>query len=98
MSGNLQGISEVAKIWGVSPYTVRRLIDAGYIKAVNVAARRLIPSSEVERVSREGAGAPRKRERVSSAQKNVGKTWCIPTEAVETRLKARKANDGTTRS
>ena len=43
MSTNLIGIADAAKALAVSPFTVRRLIAAGEIKAVNVGARRLIP-------------------------------------------------------
>jgi excisionase family DNA binding protein len=61
MSTNLIGIADAAKALAVSPFTVRRLIAAGEIKAVNVGARRLIPVSEVDRVGTHGAGRPRQR-------------------------------------
>ncbi len=63
MSANLIAISATARLLGVSPFTVRRLIAAGEIRAVNVGARRLIPAAEVERVVLHGAGKPRKRRR-----------------------------------
>lgn len=63
MSTNLQGVSEVAKALGVSHFTVRRLINSGEIKAVNIGSRRLVPTSEVERVASEGAGKAKGRKR-----------------------------------
>lgn len=57
----LIGISEFARTIGVSTPTVRRLIDTGEIKAVNVAARRLIPVEELDRVSSFGVGQSRTR-------------------------------------
>ena len=58
---NLLGLSEVAKMLGVSVFTVRRLADAGEIRVVNVGARRLVALSEVERVALHGARKPRVR-------------------------------------
>jgi excisionase family DNA binding protein len=59
----LRGIGEVARLFGVSHFTIRRLIDGGHIRAVNLGVRWLIPASEVERILAEGAGIPRKRKR-----------------------------------
>jgi len=61
MGTNLIGLAEASRILGVSVFTLRRLADAGAIKTVNVGARRLVPASELERVSQHGAGAPRTR-------------------------------------
>jgi excisionase family DNA binding protein len=61
MADSLRGIGEVAKLFGVSHFTIRRLIDAGHIRAVNIGTRWLIPNAEVERVLASGAGIPRKR-------------------------------------
>jgi excisionase family DNA binding protein len=55
----LFGISEVAKLLSVSPYTLRRLIKAGQVRSVNVGARVLITSAELDRVMTHGAGTPR---------------------------------------
>ena len=57
----LMSVSEASEKWGVSKFTTRRLIDAGYVRSVTISSRRLIPVEEVERVSREGAGKPRAR-------------------------------------
>jgi excisionase family DNA binding protein len=61
MTANLIGITEAAQLLGVSPFTVRRLADAGALRTVNIGARRLIPFSEVERAAANGAGKPRRR-------------------------------------
>jgi excisionase family DNA binding protein len=59
VTGNLNSVSKTAKTWGVSPFTVRRLIAAGEVKAVHVGARVLIPTTEVDRVIAHGIGKPR---------------------------------------
>lgn len=56
---NLVSISESSKLLGVSAYTLRRLIAARQIRAVNVGARVLITSAELNRVMTQGAGTPR---------------------------------------
>jgi excisionase family DNA binding protein len=61
MGNTLLGISEVAKTLGVSHFTIRRLINAGEIKAVSIGTRRLVPTSEVERIASQGAGKPKAR-------------------------------------
>jgi excisionase family DNA binding protein len=68
MSQNLRGVPEVAQILGVSVFTVRRLIDAGHIRAVNVASRRMVPSSEVDRILLQGVGKPRNRKLTGGTQ------------------------------
>jgi excisionase family DNA binding protein len=57
----LFSVQETAKRWGVSPFTVRRLIEAGELRSVTIAARRLVPVSEIERCEVQGAGRARKR-------------------------------------
>jgi excisionase family DNA binding protein len=57
----LWAVSETAKQFGVSTFTIRRLIRSGQIRAVNVGARILVPSTEVERVVTEGCGKRRVR-------------------------------------
>jgi len=52
----LRSIRFSAEILGVSSFTVRRLIAAGQIQAVNIGARRLIPEAEIERVAAHGVG------------------------------------------
>lgn len=63
----LRSIAEASVAWGVSKFTVRRLIGGGFVKSVTVSTRRLIPEDEVERVAHEGAGKPRSRKRASNA-------------------------------
>lgn len=63
MADTLRGIGEVAKLLGVSHFTIRRLIDGGHIRAVNIGTRWLIPNAEIERVLTNGAGVPRRRKR-----------------------------------
>jgi excisionase family DNA binding protein len=66
METQLIAISEAARRLGVSPFTVRRLVRGGDVVAVNVGARRLIPSSEIERIMRSGVGQPRSRRGIGS--------------------------------
>lgn len=61
MAKTLLCIQEFAEAVGVSTYTVRRLMESGEIRNVNVGARRLIPATELDRVSSEGVGTRRKR-------------------------------------
>jgi predicted site-specific integrase-resolvase len=55
----LVALPEAARILGVSIFTVRRLADAGFLKTVYVASRRLIPIGELERAIAMGAGKRR---------------------------------------
>lgn len=59
MSTGLIGIPEAAQMLGVSVHTVRRLVGRGDIHAVNIGARRLVPTSEIERIMQRGAGQAR---------------------------------------
>ena len=52
----LFSFAEVAQRWGVSPFTVRRRVEAGDVKSINIGARRLIPLEEVQRVEKHGVG------------------------------------------
>jgi len=68
-------IAEGARLLGVSVFTLRRLIKAGDIRAVNVGSRVLVSSEELDRVMTHGAGVPRhgaartKKEQDSSSMK-----------------------------
>jgi excisionase family DNA binding protein len=53
--------NEVAQQWGVSLWTIRRLVERGDLKAVNIGALQRIPRSEVERAELHGVGTPRSR-------------------------------------
>lgn len=57
----LFGFEEVGDRWGVSLWTVRRAVDRGDLKAVNIGTRRLISLGEIERVEKDGLGGGRKR-------------------------------------
>ncbi len=57
----LFSIGRVAQRWGISKDTVRRLIDSAELRSVTIAARRLIPLSEIERAELLGVGIARKR-------------------------------------
>ncbi len=52
---------EVAEQWGVSLWTIRRLVERGELKAVNIGALQRIPRSEVERAEQYGVGTARAR-------------------------------------
>ena len=67
MADTLRGIGDVAKLFGVSHFTIRRLIDGGHIHAVNIGTRWLIPNAEIERIIATGAGIPRRRKRHATA-------------------------------
>ncbi|HEV2499327.1 MAG TPA: helix-turn-helix domain-containing protein [Terriglobia bacterium] len=74
MTETLRGIGEAAKLFGVSHFTIRRLIDGGHIRAVNIGARWLIPNAEIERILASGAGVPRRRKRgAPDASSSAGK-------------------------
>ncbi len=63
MSTTLIAIAEAARMLGVSTFTIRRLANVRAIRTVNVAARRLVPLSEIERVVATGVGSPREKKR-----------------------------------
>ena len=53
-------LSEVAEMFGVSLCSVRRFVSSGALKSINIGARIMIPSGEVERVLANGIGKSRK--------------------------------------
>ena len=55
----LVGLSDAARMLGVSVFTIRRLVARGDIGAVNVGARRLVAEGEIERIMQRGAGQSR---------------------------------------
>jgi hypothetical protein len=57
----LFGFSQLAERWDVSKDTLRRAAEAGDLKTIYLAGRRLIPVAEVLRVEREGLGKGRRR-------------------------------------
>jgi excisionase family DNA binding protein len=81
MSQNLRGVREVAQTLGVSVFTVRRLIDGGHIRAVNVASRRMVPSSEVDRILLQGVGKPRNRKREGATHPNSPQRFATPDQS-----------------
>jgi excisionase family DNA binding protein len=50
-------VPSVARRWGVSPFTVRRMLREGKLKSVRLNRRRLIHSEEIRRVERGKAAA-----------------------------------------
>jgi excisionase family DNA binding protein len=57
----LKSIRQAADAWGVSVYTVRRLAATGAVRKVRVGRRRLVPESEILRISTTGVSNPTKR-------------------------------------
>jgi excisionase family DNA binding protein len=55
----LLSMDRVADRWGISKWSVRRLIVQGELKSVTIGARRLVPLGEVERAEQFGVGKPR---------------------------------------
>jgi len=53
--------AEVAEQWGVSLWTIRRLVERSELKAIKIGALQRIPRSEVERAQQYGVGTPRPR-------------------------------------
>jgi hypothetical protein len=56
----LFGIAEIAGRWGVSTFSVRRLIDSGDLQSICIGARRLLSLEEIRRAEQHGVGVPRK--------------------------------------
>jgi len=57
--GSIERLNQVdatSRRLGVSTFTTKRLIKAGYLRAVRVGRRVLIPESEVQRVKAQGCG------------------------------------------
>ena len=71
MDRGLVSASQAAHTLGVSVDTIRRLIEAGDLKAVRIRTRLLLPRAEIERVVRDGTGgdqSPETRERGRSSK------------------------------
>jgi excisionase family DNA binding protein len=68
---HLLSLKEASAALGISVFTLRRLIDGGAVRAVNVGARRLISVAEVERISVNGTGKPRARKPRTGRQRSV---------------------------
>jgi len=49
MNDHLLGIDDAAKTLGLSPWTVRRLIDRGKLKRVKIGRRVLLKTTEIQR-------------------------------------------------
>lgn len=49
-----RSVSALARDWGVSPLTVRRMVKAGQLRTVKLNRRHVIHIREVERVERGG--------------------------------------------
>ena len=60
---------ELAEQWGVSLWTIRRLVARGELKAINIGVLQRIPCSEVERAEQCGVGTPRARKARNSASR-----------------------------
>ena len=67
----LFGYSEVGKRWGISPWTVRRAVDRGELKAINIGARRMISLTEIQRAEQFGIGSPRRRKSAGTAERSA---------------------------
>lgn len=66
MNSSMLSIAEAAQLLAVSQATLRRLIRTGAIRAVNVGARIVLSPDEVGRVSNQGAGNTRRKEKRST--------------------------------
>jgi excisionase family DNA binding protein len=64
----LFSIGRVAQRWGISRDTVRRLVNSSELRSVTIAARRLIPLSEIERAELLGVGNARKRRTAENSE------------------------------
>jgi excisionase family DNA binding protein len=58
MDGILRSVKDSAVRLGVSPFSVRRLVKTGQIKAVRVGKRVLVSDAEIGRVMQEGCPVP----------------------------------------
>jgi len=56
----LYGFPTLRARWGVSTDTLVRAANRGQIKTIYLAARRMVPLSEVQRIEREGLGSGRR--------------------------------------
>ena len=53
-NGSLWSIAEAAAFLDISPRHLFRLLSSGKVQSVTIGRRRLIPSSEVERLAADG--------------------------------------------
>lgn len=67
MEKQLWDAASLEERWGISKYSVNRLMKAGELKSVTIGARRLVPLAEVERAEQYGVGKPRKRGKATNA-------------------------------
>jgi hypothetical protein len=70
---SLFGFKEVATRWGVSQFTVRRLVLSGAIRSINIGARRVISIEEIRRIEQAGVGQSRKSVAVSDAAETAAR-------------------------
>jgi predicted site-specific integrase-resolvase len=55
------GLQEFADTFGISRESAKRFARMGLLKTITLGGRRLVPVTEIERIEKEGLGAPRKR-------------------------------------
>ena len=53
----LLSLERTAQLLSVSIWTIRKWVSIGRIKSVKIGSRRLIPKSEVQRITSEGLAA-----------------------------------------
>jgi hypothetical protein len=56
----LWSVADLESRWGVSRYTVMRLMKSGELESITIGARRFVPLAEVRRAEQYGVGKPRK--------------------------------------
>jgi excisionase family DNA binding protein len=71
---NMLSVAQVAKQLNVSTYTVRRLILTGHIRAVNIGARVVVGSAELERLMTSGTGPKHVKKLSKSHRKSTDKS------------------------
>ena len=54
VADKLNDIRETANRLNVSPWTIRRLIDRGHVRSVNIGRRVLVSESEILRLIKNG--------------------------------------------
>jgi hypothetical protein len=55
------GLAWVAKRLGISPFTLRRLADAGHVKTIYLGGRRMVRLEELVRIETYGCGGRKNR-------------------------------------
>jgi len=68
MAVSLRSIRLSAEALGVSVFTIRRLIAAGQIKAVNIGSRVMVSEAELERAASQGVGSTRRSKRSANTE------------------------------